>query len=74
LDGGLFLVHESDERLGLEKFTEQNLSDSRQGTNKQFTLADLLRQSVYNFTQMYRLNAGLLVTMVLILQVRMLIR
>ena len=40
-DGGLILVRELDERLGL-------VSDSRQGLNKQFTLADLLRQSVYS--------------------------
>jgi hypothetical protein len=33
-----------DERLGLEKLIEEHLSDSRQGLNKQFTLADLLRQ------------------------------
>jgi len=47
-DGGLILVRESDERLGLEKLIEEHLSDSRQGLNKQFTLADLLRQSVYS--------------------------
>ena len=46
-DGGLILVRELDERLGLEKLMEEHLSDSRQGLNKQFTLADLLRQSVY---------------------------
>ncbi len=45
-DGGLILVRELDERLGLEKLVEEDLSDSRQGLNKQFTLADLLRQSV----------------------------
>ena len=47
-DGGLVLVRELDERLGLEKLIEEQLSDSRQGLNKQFTLADLLRQSVYS--------------------------
>jgi hypothetical protein len=47
-DGGLILVRELDERLGLEKLIEEHLSDSRQGSNKQFTLADLLRLSVYN--------------------------
>ena len=41
-DGGLILVRELDERLGLEKLIEEHLSDSRQGLNKQFTLADLL--------------------------------
>jgi DDE family transposase len=45
-DGGLILVRELDERLGLEKLIEEHLSDSRQGLNKQFTLVDLLRQSV----------------------------
>src|ERR1700686_2301031 len=47
-NGGLILVRELDERLGLEKLIEEHLSDSRQGMNKQFTLADLLRQSVYS--------------------------
>ena len=40
-DGGLILVRELDERLGLGKLIGEHLSDSRQGTNKQFTLADL---------------------------------
>jgi hypothetical protein len=47
-DGVLILVRELDERLGLQKLIEEHLSDSRQGLNKQFTLADLLRQSVYS--------------------------
>ena len=47
-DGGLILVRELDERLGLEKLIDEHLSDSRQGTNKKFALADLLRQSVYS--------------------------
>ena len=47
-DGGLILVRELDERLGLGKLIGEHLSDSRQGTNKQFTFADLLRQSVYS--------------------------
>ena len=41
-------VRELDERLGLGELIDEHLSDSRQGTNKQFTLADLLRQSVYS--------------------------
>jgi hypothetical protein len=45
-DGGLILVREWDERLGLEKLIKEHLSDSRQGLNKQFTLSDLLRQLV----------------------------
>ena len=47
-DGGQILVRELDERLGLEKLIEEHLSDSRQDLNKRFTLADLLRQSVYS--------------------------
>jgi hypothetical protein len=47
-DAGLLLVRELDERLGLETFIAEHLSDSRQGLNTQFTLADLLRQSVYS--------------------------
>jgi F0F1-type ATP synthase alpha subunit len=47
-DGGLILIRELDERLGLDKLIEEQLSDSRQGSNKQFTLTDLLRQSVYS--------------------------
>jgi predicted ribosome quality control (RQC) complex YloA/Tae2 family protein len=47
-DGGLILVRELDERLGLERLIAEHLSDLRQGLNKQFTLADLLRQSVYS--------------------------
>ena len=39
-DGGLILVRELDERLGLGELIDEHLSDSRQGTNKQFTLAD----------------------------------
>lgn len=45
-DGGPILLRELDERLGPEKLIEEPLSDSRQGLNKQFTLADLVRQSV----------------------------
>ena len=47
-DGGLILIRELDERLGLGKLIEEHLSDSRQGSNKKFPLADLLRQSVYS--------------------------
>ena len=32
-NGGLILVRELDERLGLEKLIEEQLSDSRQGLN-----------------------------------------
>ena len=47
-DAGLILVRELDERLGLGTLIAEHLSDSRQGLNTQFSLADLLRQSVYS--------------------------
>ena len=47
-DGGLILVRELDERLGLGKLIDEYLSDSRQDLNKKFPLADLLRQSIYS--------------------------
>ena len=40
-DGGLILVRELDERLGLGEFIEQHLTDSR-GKNTRLSLADLL--------------------------------
>ena len=47
-DAGLILVRELDERLGLETLISEHLSDSRHGLNTQFSLTDLLRQSVYS--------------------------
>ncbi|HVC89902.1 MAG TPA: IS1380 family transposase [Acidobacteriaceae bacterium] len=47
-DGGLVLVRELDERLGLGELIEQHLTDPRRGKNTQFPFADLLRQSVYS--------------------------
>jgi len=47
-DGGLILVRELDERLGLGELIERHLTDSRRGKNTQLPLADLLRQSVYS--------------------------
>jgi hypothetical protein len=47
-DGGLILVRELDERLGLSVLIERHLSDSRRGKNVQLPLSDLLRQSVYS--------------------------
>ena len=41
-DGGLILVRELDERLGLGELIAQHLTDSR-GKNTQLPLADLLR-------------------------------
>src|ERR1700730_3113774 len=46
-DGGLILVRELDERLGLSVLIERHLSDSRRGKNVQLPLSGLLRQSVY---------------------------
>ncbi len=42
------MVRELDERLGLGKFIEEHLTGTRQGENKKFLFADLLRQSVYS--------------------------
>ena len=47
-DGGLILVRELDERLGLGELIAQHLTDWRRGKNTQLPLADLLRQSVYS--------------------------
>src|SRR5665811_2403304 len=47
-DGGLILVRELDERLGLGELIAQHLTDSRRGKNTQLPMADLLRQSVYS--------------------------
>lgn len=47
-DGGLILVRELDERLGLGELIEQHLRDPRRGKNTQLPLADLFRQSVYS--------------------------
>jgi DDE family transposase len=40
-DGGLLLVRELDERLGLTELIQNHLVDSRTGRNTQFPLADL---------------------------------
>ncbi len=45
-DGGLILVRELDERLGLSALMERHLMDSRRGKNVQLSLSDLLRQSI----------------------------
>jgi hypothetical protein len=47
-DGGLILVRELDEHLGMNRLIEQHLTDSRRGKNTQLPLADMLRQSVYS--------------------------
>jgi hypothetical protein len=46
-DGGLVLVRELDERLGVGELVERTLIDPR-GSNTQLPLADLFRQSVYS--------------------------
>ena len=47
-DGGLLLVRELDERLGLSELISEHLTDGRRGKNTQLPLADLLRQSIYS--------------------------
>src|ERR1700682_227235 len=47
-DGGLILVRELDESLGLSALMERHLIDSRRGKNVQLPMADLLRQSIYS--------------------------
>src|SRR5450756_1726635 len=47
-DGGLILVRELDERMGLSALMQRHLTDSRRGKNTQLPLADLLRQSIYS--------------------------
>src|SRR5499427_3659149 len=47
-DGGLVLVRELDERLGLGDLIAKHLSDERRGKNTQLPLADLFRQSIYS--------------------------
>src|SRR5438128_11318689 len=47
-DGGLLLVRELDERLGLSALIVANIMDDRRGKNTQLPLPDLLRQSVYS--------------------------
>jgi len=47
-DGGLIVVRELDERLGLGDLIAQHLTDSRREKNTQLPLADLLRQSIYS--------------------------
>jgi hypothetical protein len=47
-DGGLILVRELDERLGLSALMERHLTHSRRGRNVHLPLPDLLRQSIYS--------------------------
>ncbi len=45
-DAGLLLVRELDDRLALANLIAEHLSDSRQGLNTQFRVADLLAFSL----------------------------
>ena len=47
-NGGLILVCELDERLGLSELMQHHLRDFRRGKNAQLPLPDLLRQSIYS--------------------------
>ena len=47
-DGGLLLVRELDERLGLSALITENIMDDRRGKNTQLPLPDLLRQPIYS--------------------------
>ena len=47
-DGGLIVVRELDEWVGMGALIERYLTDTRRGRNTQLPLADLLRQSVYS--------------------------
>jgi Transposase DDE domain group 1 len=47
-DGGLIVVRELDEWLGMGALIERYLTDTCRGRNTQLPLADLLRQSVYS--------------------------
>ena len=58
-DGGLILVRELDERLGLGDLIAEYLSDARRGKNTQLPLADLFRQSVYSRKQAMRMSMTL---------------
>lgn len=46
-DGGLLLVRELDEHLGLSELIAEHLTDSR-GKNTQLPMADLMRQAIYS--------------------------
>jgi DDE family transposase len=45
---GLLLPRELDERLGLDVLIERYLTDPRTGHNRQFSVSDLFRQSIYS--------------------------
>lgn len=47
-DGGLLLVRELDERLGLNALIAENIMDDQRGKNTRLPFPDLLRQSIYS--------------------------
>src|SRR6266566_5552077 len=47
-DGGLLVVREVDERVGLTRLIQNHLVDSRTERNTQFPLADVFQQSAYS--------------------------
>jgi hypothetical protein len=47
-DGGLLLVRELDERLGLSELISEHLTNGRRGKHTQLPLPGLLRQSIYS--------------------------
>jgi hypothetical protein len=47
-DGGLILLRELDEGLGMGDLIAEHLSDAWRGKNTQHPLADLFRQSMYS--------------------------
>jgi hypothetical protein len=47
-DGGLLLLRELDEHLGLSSLIAANIMDERRAKNTQLPLPDLLRQSIYS--------------------------
>src|ERR671931_201495 len=47
-DAGLLLPRELDDHLELAVLIERHLTDPRTGHNRQFPLADILRQSIYS--------------------------
>src|SRR5215469_301076 len=47
-DGGLIVIRELDERLGLGDLITEHLTDARRGKNTQLPLVDLFRQSIYS--------------------------
>ena len=53
-DGGLLLVRELDERLGLSALITDNIMEDRRGKNTQLRLPDLLRQSIYSRRRGFR--------------------